>query len=72
MSIWSVTTYGDYSNRSRGLRRLATEDQDPAVITVVDTRRKANWARLIRKVYEVDPLKCTRCGATMRIIACGR
>ena len=37
--------------------------------TPVDTRRKANWARLIQKVYEVDPLECTRCGATMRVIA---
>ena len=35
----------------------------------VDTRRKASWARLIQKVYEVDPLKCTRCGGNMRIIA---
>ena len=39
-------------------------DEPPA-----DNRRKANWARLIQKVYEVDSLKCTRCGATMRIIA---
>lgn len=37
--------------------------------TPVDTRRKANWARLIQKVYEVDPLECTRCCATLRIIA---
>jgi hypothetical protein len=39
-------------------------DEPPA-----GNRRKANWARLIQKVYEIDPLKCTRCGATMRIIA---
>ena len=32
-------------------------------------RRKASWARLIQKVYEVDPLECTHCGATMRIVA---
>jgi len=24
-----------------------------------NNRRKANWAQLIRKVYEVDLLKCT-------------
>jgi 5-methylcytosine-specific restriction endonuclease McrA len=34
-----------------------------------NTRRKASWARLIRKVFEIDPLKCSNCGATMRIIA---
>ena len=35
----------------------------------MDVRRKANWARLMQKVYEVDPLKCLNCGATLRIIA---
>ena len=34
-----------------------------------NAQRKASWARLIQKIYEVDPLKCTHCGATMRIIA---
>ena len=27
------------------------------------------WAEMIRKVYEVDPLTCPKCGATMKIIA---
>ena len=27
------------------------------------------WARLIAKVYEVDPLKCEGCGAEMKLIA---
>ena len=26
------------------------------------------WARLIQKVYEVDPLECASCGSNMRII----
>ena len=47
---------------------------DPATATIiddspVDTRRKADRARLIQKVYEVAPLECPICGATMRIIA---
>jgi hypothetical protein len=33
------------------------------------TRAKAAWARLIRKVYEVDPLKCPKCKGPMRVIA---
>ena len=32
-------------------------------------RRKANWARPIQKVDEVDPLECLNFGATMRINA---
>jgi hypothetical protein len=27
------------------------------------------WAAMIRKVYEVDPLLCTKCGGKMRVIA---
>jgi hypothetical protein len=27
------------------------------------------WAEMIRKVYEIDPLLCPRCGGRMRIIA---
>ena len=69
-----VRYYGYYSNRSRGARRLVENGNDAAESIRIDdppadNRRKANWARLIQKVYEVDPLKCTRCGATMHIIA---
>ncbi len=32
-------------------------------------RARAAWARLIRKVYEADPLECQRCKGPMRVIA---
>lgn len=28
---------------------------------------RQNWARLIQKVYEVDPLLCPKCQGTMKI-----
>jgi hypothetical protein len=37
--------------------------------TPANTRRKVAWARLIQKVYEVDPFACVNCGSNMRIIA---
>ena len=65
--------YGYYSNRSRGARNLAEHDDAATVIIIdeppADTQRKASWAQLIQKVYEVDPLECANCGASMRIIA---
>ena len=66
--------YGYYSNRSRGARRLIENGDDTAGSIHIDeppanTRRKANWARLIQKAYEVDPLECDNCGSNMRIIA---
>ena len=27
------------------------------------------WAAMIRKVYEVDPMVCPRCGGAMRVVA---
>ena len=32
-------------------------------------QRRRNWARLLKKIYEVDPLTCPRCGHRMQIIA---
>jgi len=29
---------------------------------------RKNWARLIQKVYEVDPLTCPKCQGTMKVI----
>ena len=30
---------------------------------------RKNWARLIQKIYEVDPLTCPKCQGRMKIIA---
>jgi len=30
---------------------------------------KSTWARLIAKVYEVDPLECSKCGGEMKVVA---
>jgi len=30
---------------------------------------RRNWARLIQKIYEVDPLICPKCAGEMRVIA---
>ena len=34
----------------------------------VDARKRA-WARLLAKIYEVDPMVCPKCGADMKVIA---
>ena len=30
---------------------------------------RRRWANLIRRVYEVDPLVCRRCGGEMRVVS---
>jgi hypothetical protein len=36
---------------------------------VISFKCRMTWAALIKCVYEVDPLKCSRCGDEMRIIS---
>jgi hypothetical protein len=59
-----VRYYGYYSNKSRGMRKKArTDDQVPALIESAESSAafRRNWARLIQKIYEIDPLLCPKC-----------
>jgi len=68
--------YGVYSSSYRGKQRRENED-DPETELVLVTIGKgtvggkptSTWARLIRRIFEVDPLLCRKCGAEMRLIA---
>ncbi len=79
-----VRYYGAYSNVSRGKRRrqdeaatgAALRDGEHAPSARPDRDRspdaralRRSWAQLIKRVYEVDPLVCPKCGGEMRIIA---
>jgi len=68
----TVRYYGFYSNKSRGLRKKTAADEQLSSIIPAEMSSKAfrrNWARLIQKIYEVDPLVCPKCQAVMKIIA---
>jgi Putative transposase/Transposase zinc-binding domain len=79
-----VRYYGLYANRSRRLwqgraRNLswgspASKGADPPPVEDsprCDTpgSRSGSWARLLRRILEVDPLLCPRCGVEMRIVS---
>ena len=69
------------ANRKRGERAKAQEAQDVPVpcasliepvrepVSEFAAHARSAWARLIRKVYEADPLECPKCHGPMRIIA---
>ena len=76
--------FGWYSNKARGMRAKARRDAGSAGVDqpppdappagddpLAPDRREARrrWARLIQRVYEVDPLRCPACGGTMRIVS---
>jgi len=72
-----VRYVGWYSNRARGERAkkaspqagvaLPSPGEEPA--NEFAARARAAWARLIRNVYEADPLECPKCKGPMRVIA---
>jgi len=79
-----VRYYGYYSNVSRGKRKEAgTDDAIPCILEPVGDDAipcilepvgnvkalRKSWARLIQKIYEVDPLVCPKCQGVMRIIS---
>ena len=64
--------YGFYSNNSCGLRKKAdADDAVPALIEseVSSKEFRKNWARLIQKIYNVNPLVCSKCLGSMKIIS---
>jgi hypothetical protein len=64
--------YGYYSNVARGKRKEAgTDDVIPCILEPQGNSKafRKSWARLIQKIYEVDPLVCSKCQGTMRIIS---
>ena len=72
-----VRYYGWYSNKMRGQRakRADSATPDPAASETDDEdtpyRKLArmHWAALIKRVWEVDPLLCPKCGDTMAIVS---
>ena len=72
--------YGFHSNAARRKRKKAAAPAEPscpseapegATTTPDGVDRAAlrrRWAEMIRRVYEVDPLVCPRCGGEMRVL----
>ena len=68
-----------YSNVSRGKRLKAGLGHEKAVGAGAEppspTARaearalRRSWAKLIKRIYEVDPLVCPSCGGEMKVIA---
>jgi len=67
-----IRYYGRYSNKTRGCQARTDPAEGIASFSAPNsppTPAKLRWAALIRKIYEVDPLLCPKCGAEMKIVA---
>jgi len=77
--------YGLYSSRTRGKankdgslakygytftpQETPGKDSNLEMENVSNKASRQSWARLIQKVYEVDPLICEKCGHDLKVIA---
>jgi hypothetical protein len=62
----------DYWHEQHGFdssNNLSKEDEPDLQDDVWSRLRKQSWARLLQKVYEVDPFVCSKCQGTMAVIA---
>jgi ribosomal protein S27E len=66
-----VRYYGLYANAHRGKVRKESPAPSPLRIVEEEPRRlpAKGWAEMIRKVYEVDPMTCPRCGGPMKVVS---
>jgi len=49
---------------------LARKFADRLARPIAPSEASRRWADRLRRIVEVDPLACIRCGGTMRIVAC--
>ena len=71
-----IRYYGWYSNKMRGQRAKAANTAAASEEIAIDDEDtpyrklcRMRWAALIKRVFEVDPLSCPKCGGEMKIIA---
>jgi len=63
----SLAKFGYKSNAAEDVKPEGPTDGSKE--TVSSRASRQSWARLIQKVYKIDPLVCPQCGQEMRVIA---
>jgi hypothetical protein len=67
----TIRYFGLYANAHRG--KVKKWSQVPLALGMIEKELRPipskGWADMIRKVYEVDPMVCPKCGGKMRVIA---
>ena len=49
--------------------RKSMQSVEPEPLAAFQRERRKAWARLIKKVFEADPLACPNCSAEMKVVA---
>jgi hypothetical protein len=71
-AIVHLATVGWQSSHIVRDKRIEDEGDIDSVVAEPDAwaqLRKQSWARLLQKIYEVDPFLCPKCNGQMRVVA---
>jgi len=70
LCFWNTWRENFYSNTHRGkVRKTGVSSSHPLIIEEEERFVVSRgWAEMIKKIYEVDPLLCPRCGGQMSIL----
>jgi hypothetical protein len=70
-NMWEQTTrfFGTYSARARGAARKHNTPIIQLHAPEPTSRPSPRWAALMKRVFEIEPLTCSKCGASMTIKA---
>ena len=60
---------GEDATQSEALLVPSMDSPPVATPGSAEARRRKSWARMLRKVFEIEPLVCRRCGEEMVIVA---
>src|SRR3990172_5677020 len=63
-----LTYTGWYSSVVRSVRKKKAPAPFKADIPLSQRKSRRAWARLIRKAFGVDPMRCPKCGKTLKLI----
>ena len=65
LDIKNILNYLNKIGNTDNLKNCLYNDQTE---TMMKKESRKAWARLIQKIYEVNPLVCEKCGCEMRIV----
>ncbi|MBW2288900.1 MAG: hypothetical protein JRG80_02180 [Deltaproteobacteria bacterium] len=56
------------ASRTQASAGMAPEIESCDIATNRPTHHRHRWAELLQRVFEIDALRCPRCGSTLRLI----
>ena len=58
----------EVGEEQQGEKKVDVPLEEECFVSTLQAQRRRSWARLLRRIYEVDPLRCS-CGGELKIVS---